>query len=98
MTDPGPLAEQIAASVEDVQELLQGNKSLSIALLSRMLRDHQEETRRYFREYRRVEAKIAEQGESIDKLEKRLEVAGTKFNDLRDELDQLKQKEKPSEH
>lgn len=38
MTDPGPLAREIAASAEDVQSLLNDNYKLSIAHLANLLR------------------------------------------------------------
>ncbi len=90
MSKAGPLTEQIAASIEEVKALLDDNRSLSIAVLSRRLRDHEDEVRKRFREITCPCQAILQAETSLEKLEKRLDMAGVKFRELREELDQLK--------
>jgi hypothetical protein len=86
------LPEQIACSVEDAKALLENNRSLSVALLARLLKEHEEANRRRFeqletefREYRAlVKAEFA-------KHEKRITLAGRMFKDVKDDVNKLKE-------
>ena len=90
MSKAGPLTEQIAASHEDVKALLDDNRSLSIAALSRRLKDHEDEVRKRFKGITCPCQAILQAEASLEKLEQRLDLAGVKFKELREELDQLK--------
>jgi chromosome segregation ATPase len=89
---PKPMAEQIAASIEDVQALLDDNRSLSVAFLARRIRDLEDSTRERFREVRCPCKAIGEAEEAITELAKRLDQAAVKFKEMREEVDQLKLK------
>ncbi len=97
MTEPGPLAKQIAASAEDVQALLKDNRSLSVAFLARRLQDHEEEVRKRFLEYRRVEHTVKGFEEVVKQMSIRLDVFAVKWQEMREELDQLKADQLKSE-
>ena len=97
MSDPETLSEQIAASNEDVKALLKDNRSLSVAFLAVRLQEHEEEVRKRFLEYRRVEAKLKDVEESLEKMSQRLDVFAVKWREMREELDQLKADQPKSE-
>lgn len=84
--------EQIAASIEDVKALLDGNRSLSIAFLSRRIRDLEDEMRKRFREIKCPCDALKALEDSVSKLEKRLEQAAVKFREMREELDKYREK------
>ena len=84
--------ERIAASIEDVKELLADNRNLSIAFLARRIRDVEDDLRKRFRELRCPCNEVTAATEAIEKLDKRLELAAVKFRELREELDRLKAK------
>ncbi len=90
MSDPKPLPEQITLSVEDVQALLDSNRNLSVAFLSRRLRDMEKEMRDRFRG---LEAKqnprIISLEEAVKKLKERLDLAGVKFKEMREDVDKV---------
>lgn len=65
MPDSGPLTEQIASSIEDVKQLLDDNRSLSVAYLSRKLRDLEESTAARLK---RLEAMLTETRDRQDKI------------------------------
>ena len=90
MTEAGPLAEQIAASIEDVKALLDDNRSLSVAFLARRLRDHEELVRKLFLRHPCPCKTVQEVEASATKLTQRLDQARVKFQEMRTELDQLK--------
>ena len=93
--DSSPLAEEIAASIEDVKALLNDNRSLSIRLLANRLRELEDEVRRRFRELEtcRTSCKALQTTEAtVAKLEQRIEVAAVKFRELQNSLDDLKSK------
>lgn len=90
------LPEQIAASIEDVKQLLADNRSLSIAFLSRRIRDLEEDVRRRFREIHCPCVSLGAVEQSVTKLEQRMQQAAIKFREMQEELDKLKQG-KPSE-
>lgn len=94
----GPLTKQIAASIEDVEALLRDNRSLSVAVLHRRLRDHEEEVRKRFREIRCPCEAVKSVEAAITKLEHRLEQAAVKFREIREDVDQLKAKGKTGGH
>jgi len=85
------MTEQIAASIEDVKSLLDNNRSLSIALLSRRLKDLENGVQTRFRV---LEAGIDKRMKALNctttTLEERLKVAGVKFNEMQEELDKLR--------
>jgi len=90
-----PMAEQIAANIEDVQSLLKDNRSLSIALLSRRIKDLEEDLRDRLRKLdTRESERIASLEAAVKTLEDRLKVAGTKFRELQKDVDNLKDSEK----
>ena len=72
----GPLTKQIAASHEDVQSLLDNNRSLSVSLLAHWHRDQVKATKA-------LEA-------TVRQLAERLDQAAVKFKEMRQELDQVK--------
>ncbi len=90
MSNQKPLPEQITASIEDVQALLNSNRNLSVAFLSRRLRDMEEEMRERFR---RLEAnqdpRIVSLEEAVKKLKERLNVAAVKFKEMREDVDKV---------
>ncbi len=91
--DDAPLAEQIAASTEDVRALLDGNHRLSVALLARLQREHETDVRERFRKLDRSrENRTSSLEDAVDKLSKRLDLAKLKFREMREELDILKEK------
>lgn len=83
----GPLAQQIAASIEDVKALLDSNHSLSVNFLHRRLCDLEEEVRRRFLHVKGLET-------AMTKLDQRLDQAAVKFQEMREELDTLKAEQK----
>ena len=89
-TMSGPLTNQIAASLGDVQALLDNNRSLSVALLARRLRDHEELVRKQFSGLRCPCKDVRAAEEAIEKVQRRLEQAALKFSEMRNDLDQLK--------
>ncbi len=91
-----PLSEQIAASREDVRALLEDNRHLSIALLSRLFKDLERETRERFRTFQATRnARLDSLEGDVNKLKERIEVAVVKFRELRAEVDKLAER-KPS--
>ena len=91
MSNPEPLPEQIHASLEDVQALLDSNRNLSVAYLSRRLKDVETETRDRFR---RLEANWEGRIDALEKtvttLKEKLNVAATKFAEMREDVDKVK--------
>ena len=86
-----PLPEQIHASLEDVQSLLDSNRNLSVAFLSRRLRDLEAETRERFRSREAGwEARIDSLEKAVKILEERLKLAGVKFTEMREDVDRVK--------
>jgi len=91
MSSPKPLAEQITASLEDVQALLDSNRNLSVAFLSLRLKDLEAETRERFRSREAGwEARIDSLEKAVKTLEDRLRLAGVKFQEMREDVDQVK--------
>jgi hypothetical protein len=78
---------QIIASIEDVQALLDSNRKLSIAFLSRRIRDLEEDVRQRFREQAGRIASLEKAGAN---LQERLQQAGVKFKEMQEDMDQLK--------
>jgi hypothetical protein len=80
----GPLTAQIAASIEDVKALLDDNRSMSVAFLSRRIRDFEEETRKRFLAMEtRVEATEA----AVKQVKDKLNLAAVKYKELREDVD-----------
>ena len=79
MDKPGPLTAQIAASIEDVKTLLDDNRSLSVAFLSRRQTDFEEEMRKRLDG---IEKQLAQ-------LAKRINAAGAAYKELRAKVDGL---------
>lgn len=77
---PRPLAAQIAASLEEAQAMVDNNRSLCVALLASWVRELKEKVQRQDREHT----------SQILKLNQRLDLAGAKFREMRDEIDVLK--------
>ena len=94
---PKPLAEQIAASVEDVQSLLDDNHRLSVAFLARRIRDLEESTRKRFRKLGCPCKAIQEAETAITEIRHKLNQAAVKYHELREEVDQLKANDVPPE-
>lgn len=91
MSDQGTLPEDIAASIEDVQSLLDDNRRLSIAFLSRELQRVEKEMRERFRTLDSSQGKRAAALEAaVEKLSGRLDKAKVVCKALREELDTLK--------
>ena len=86
-----PLAERIAASIEDVQTLLNDNRSLSVAFLARRIRDLEDDMRRGFRERQCSCADLKTVQAEVEKLKHRIEQARVKFKEMREDVDKLKQ-------
>ena len=84
------LSEHIAASIEDVKALLDDNRSLSIAYLSRRIRDLEDETRKRLRgaDHGQNERLTALEG-SVKKLEERLHVAAVKYREMQEDLGKI---------
>ncbi len=83
--------EQIAASIEDVKALLDDNRSLSIAFLSRRIQDIEKNVRERFRTMEHSQAKrYAAFEDAVEKLTSRLDDAGHVCKALQEELDKLK--------
>ena len=82
MDKTGPLTAQIAASIEDVKALLDDNRSLSIAYLSRRLTD--------------LEKMVVKRLNALDKqvkcVSERVDKAGKAYKEMRGEVDGLKGK------
>lgn len=94
MNNSGPLTEQIVASIEDVKSLLADNRNLSIAFLSRRIRDLEEEVRERFRTNGQVrDQRINSLEVTVKKLEDRLNQAGVKFKEMQEDIDTVKGKE-----
>ena len=64
MPEPSSLSEEIAANIEDVKALLEDNRKLSVAYLSRRLRDLEESTEARFN---RIEKIVRELRVRLDK-------------------------------
>ena len=93
MSDEAPLPKQIAASIKDVKALLDDNRSLSIAFLSRRIQDVEKDVRERFRTLDRSRDKrVAALEDAVQKLKERLNLAGVKYKEMREELDQVKDK------
>jgi chromosome segregation ATPase len=93
MSDQGPLPKQIAASIEDVKVLLDDNRHLSIAFLSRRIQDVERDVRERFRTLDGSrDQRVASLEDAVQKLRERLQLAGVKFKEMREELDQMKGK------
>ena len=85
------LPEQIAASIEDVKALLDDNRSLSIAYLSRRIQDVEKEMRERFRTLDRSRDKrTADLEDAVEKLTHRLDSAKLVCRAMQAELDTLK--------
>ena len=90
-----PLSEQIAASIEDVQALLDDNRSLSIAFLSRRIQDVEKDVREGFRSLDRGrDQRVAALEDAVQKLQGRLQIAGVKYKEMREELDKFVERRK----
>lgn len=87
MDKAGPLTTQIAASIEDVKALLDDNRSLSVAFLSRRIRDLENEMRAGML---RLESQVKCFEGSVKKLGDRVDQAGVKYKEMREELDALR--------
>lgn len=93
MSDEGPLSEQIAASIEDVKALLDDNRHLSVAFLSRRIQDIERDARERFRTLDRGrDQRVAALEDAVQKLRERLQMAGVKYMEMREELDQVKER------
>ncbi len=93
MSDQGPLPKQIAASLEDVKSLLDDNRRLSIAFLSRRIQDVEKDTRERFRTLDRSrDQRVAALEDDVQKLRERLNLAGVKYKEMREELEQVKER------
>lgn len=86
------LTDQIAASIEDVRQLLADNRSLSIAFLSRRLRDLEDELRRVSKGHICPCKHVVACEETIKRLGERIELAGVRFKEMQSTLDLLKGK------
>jgi hypothetical protein len=85
------LTEQIAASEEDVKSLLESNRSLSVALLARLLKEQGEHTRKRFQAMEDEFRAYREQaGAAMKKQDERITAAGRMFHDMQRELEKLK--------
>jgi len=72
--------------------LLDDNRSLSIAFLSRRIQDLERDVReRFLTLDRSREKRMAENEEAVETLKGRLQVAGVKFRELQNEVDKLKE-------
>lgn len=87
--NPKPLPEQITASIEDVQALLDSNRNLSVAFLSRRLKDLETEMRERFRGLNQ-DPRINSLEEAVKTLKEKLNVAAVKFREMRDDVDKVK--------
>jgi len=87
MEKAGPLTTEIAASVEEVKALLENNRSLSVAFLSRRMRDLEEEVRERFK---KLESRVTCCEGAAKKATDRFEQAGVKYKEMREELDTLR--------
>ena len=85
-----PLQQQIAASIEDVKALLEDNRHLSIAFLSRRIRDLEDEVIKQFRTIKCPCDSIKKAETRITKLEQRIELASTKFIEMRSDISTIK--------
>jgi hypothetical protein len=91
MPKAGPLAEEIAASLEDLTAVLKHTRSVTAALIWRRLRDLEEEVRDRFRKLEaREEERIAAVENAVKTLEERMNLAGVKFREMREDVDQVK--------
>lgn len=88
MSNQKPLPEQITASNEDVQALLKDNRNLSVAILWRRMRDLEAEMRERFREANQ-DTRIASVEEAVKTLNERLNLAGVKYKEMREDLDKV---------
>ncbi len=90
MSDQGTLPKQIAASIEDVKALLDDNRHLSIAFLSRRIQDVEKDVRERFRTLDRSrDQRVASLEDAVQKLRERLQMAGVKFKEMQEELDKF---------
>ena len=93
MSDQGPLPKQIAASIEDVKALLNDNRYLSIAFLSRRIQDVERDVRERFRTLDRSrDQRVAALEEAVQKLQERLRKAGMVCKILQNEVEQVKER------
>ncbi len=91
MSDDAPLSSQIAASIEDVKALLNDNRRLALACLSRRIQDVEAEARERLRTLERSQGKRSAALENVvEKLSQRLDAAGIVCKLLREEVDTLK--------
>ncbi len=90
MNGPETLSEQVTMSIEDAKALLKDNRTFSVAFLAVRLREHEEEVRKRFLEYRRVEIKAQAVGEAVEKMSQRLDVVAVKFREMQEQLDLMK--------
>ena len=85
------LSEKISASIEDVKTLLDDNRSLSIAFLSRRIQDIEKGVQKRFLTLDSSRGKrTAALEEAVEKLSHRLDSAGVMCKAMREELDTLK--------
>ena len=90
VSEQGPLSNQIAASIEDVKALLEDNRHLSVAFLSRRIQDVEKDVRERFRTLDRSrDQRVAALEDDVQKLRERLQMAGVKFKEMQEELDKL---------
>ena len=90
VSDQKPLSQQIADNIEDVKALLDDNRHLSIAFLSRRIQDVERDVRERFRTLDRSrDQRVAALEDAVQKLQDRLNLAGVKFGEMREELDKL---------
>ncbi len=97
VSEHGTLAEQVTMSIEDAKALLKDNRTFSVAFLAYRLRDHEEEVRKRFLEYRRVEHTVKGFEEVVKQMSIRLDVFAVKWQEMREELDQMKAEKQKSE-
>lgn len=83
MEKTGPLTAQIAASVDDVKALLDDNRSLSVAYLSRRLTDLEKD----------VCKRLTAVEKQVKCVSERVDQAAKKYKELRADVDRGKGKE-----
>lgn len=91
-----PVSEQIAASIEDVQQLLADNRSLSVALLARLVDDLRKELRERFETIQR-DPRVDALEERVEKQKQSLLDARVKFHKMQQDLDELRKPKEPAQ-
>jgi hypothetical protein len=85
------LPEQIAANTDDVKALLESNSKLSVALLARLLKEHEELDRRQHQALESEMKLLRKAMEHSDKTnDERIKKAGRMFQALKKDVDKLK--------